>query len=94
MLTLQSTVSIPAEVLFNRLDDGEAILLNLGTGKYYGLDAVGSRMWALLVQHGQIELAYRALLLEYAVTPEKLQHDLIALVEKLAAQQLLTIHEV
>ena len=28
--------------------DGEAIILHLGTGIYYGLNSVGTRVWALI----------------------------------------------
>jgi hypothetical protein len=91
MSNLQSVIHIPQTVLFRDLA-GEAVLLHLDTGKYYGLDPVGARMWALLAQDGHMEQAYRALLDEYDVAPEQLERDLVAFVDKLAAQQLLTIH--
>jgi hypothetical protein len=92
MTTLQSTVTIPADVMFREIS-GEAVLLSLQTGKYYGLDEVGARMWALLAELGCLEPAYRTLLDEYDVPPERLQTDLIQLVDKLAAQGLLQVSE-
>ncbi len=92
MSTLQSAIQISQDVLFRELD-GEAVLLHVDTGKYYGLDAVGARMWALLAQHGQIEPAYRDFLAEYEVAPEVLERDFIAFVDKLAVQQLLCVHD-
>lgn len=87
---LDSTVTVAKDVLFREVA-GEAVLLNLVTGKYFGLDAVGTRMWALLAEHGQIAPAYQALLAEYDVNPDQLQHDLLALVDKLSANELLQI---
>jgi hypothetical protein len=92
MTTLESRISVPEDVLFRDLG-GEAVLLNLKTGKYYGLDEVGTRMWSLLAQHGQVEPAYRALLDEYEVAEERLRQDLLHLINDLASQQLLQVHE-
>jgi hypothetical protein len=92
MTTLESRISVPEDVLFRDLG-GEAVLLSLKTGKYYGLDGVGTRMWSLLAQHGQVEPAYRALLAEYDVAEERLRQDLLNLINDLASQQLLQVHE-
>jgi hypothetical protein len=92
MSTLHSAVQISQDVLFRELD-GEAVLLHLDTGKYFGLDAVGARMWALLAQHGALEPAYRSLLAEYEVAPDVLERDFTAFVDRLAAQQLLAVRD-
>ncbi len=92
MATLESKIAVPEAVLFQELD-GEAILLHQGTGKYYGLDKVGTRMWLALTRHGAIAPALRDLLAEYDVTETQLQHDLLAWVEELAAHGLMEVHE-
>ena len=91
-MTLQSGISVGEDVLFRDLG-GEAVLLNLKTGKYYGLDEVGTRMWSLLTQHGRVEPAYRALLGEYDVTEDRLQQDLLSFIDKMASHGLLEIDE-
>lgn len=88
--TLESRIHVPEDVLFRDLG-GEAVILNLKSGKYYGLDEVGARMWALLTQHGQVAPAYQALLDEYDVTAEQLRPDLYRFVDELAAHGLLNI---
>jgi len=92
MATLKSQISIPEEVLFRDLD-GEAVVLNLTSGKYYGLDETGTRMWTLLAQYSRIDAAFKDLLEEYEVTEEQLRQDLLHLVEELAAHGLLELHE-
>jgi hypothetical protein len=88
MATMESKIQFDKDVLFRDLD-GEAVILNLKTGKYFGLDELGTRMWSLLTRYGQVEPAYRELLDEYDVTPEKLRDDLLAFIDNLASHDLL-----
>ena len=90
MPTTDSTIQIPQDVLFHELA-GEAVLLNLETGKYFGLDETGTRMWLLLSEHGRIEPVIKALLEEFDVAEEKLRHDLLDLIDRLAANGLLKL---
>jgi hypothetical protein len=83
-------VSIPPDVLVQELA-GEAVLLNLKTEQYFGLDAVGVRMWQLLVAEPSIQAAYERLLGEYAAEPEQLRRDLTELLEQLVAHGLVEI---
>ncbi len=92
MLTLETTVSIPEDVLFHEVED-ETVLLNLASGKYYSLDDVGTRMWLLMTEHKQLKAVHQALLEEYEADPGQLEQDLLALADKLAANGLLQILE-
>jgi len=92
MVTLESRVAVNRDVLFRDLG-GEAVLLNLQSGKYYGLDEVGTRMWSLLVQHGKVRQAYDALLAEYDVSEERLQEDLLHFIDELVSHGLLQVDE-
>ncbi len=76
-------VSIPDGVLVRELE-GESVLLNLNTESYFGLDDVGTRMWAALTGSASIQAAYEALLAEYDVDAERLQADLRIFIDKLA----------
>jgi hypothetical protein len=75
-------LKIPEDVMFRILGD-EAVILNLGTGVYFGLDDVGTRMWQLISEHGSTEKVVEALLAEYEVEEALLQTDLDKLVEDL-----------
>ncbi len=63
------------QVLLQQLDD-EIILLDLQSGRYFGLQAVGARAWELLAQSGDTDVVFAALLAEYAVDAEILRQDL------------------
>ena len=72
---------------------GEAVILELETGHYYGLDEVGTQMWNRLRQHGGVRAAYRDLKGDYEVLDDDLQRDLLRFVEDLASRKLLELHE-
>jgi hypothetical protein len=96
----QSVTSIPfsarvrpsPDVLIQEVD-GEAVLLNLQTGKYFGLDPVAFRMWQLLTSSDTPEEAFVALEHEYDVQQQTLRGDLNRLLEQLVEQQLLQVGE-
>ena len=90
LISLPTRVEVSPEVLFQELP-GEAVLLNLTSERYYGLDDVGMRMWALLSQDGDVAAACAQLLEEYDVGEDQLQADLAALIGRLAEAGLLTV---
>jgi hypothetical protein len=75
-------------VLFQELD-GDMVLLNLETERYYGLDEVGARFWQLLAEHGDLETLVPRMLAEFEVEEAALRSDLSALVAELSAAGLL-----
>jgi hypothetical protein len=82
-------IQVAKDVLVQPLGD-EAVLLNLNNDHYYGLDDVGTRMWALLAEHGDPEAVIRQLLLEYEADEPTLRRDLAALIDKLEQAGLIT----
>ena len=69
---------------------GESVLLNLSTSTYFGLDAVGTRLWHLVAEHGSTTLVIETLLAEYDVDALRLQKDVDTLIDQLLAKGLLT----
>jgi Coenzyme PQQ synthesis protein D (PqqD) len=90
--SLRSSVTICKDVVFRELQ-GEAIILNLNTGIYFGLNEVGSRMWALMQEHGSLARVFDAIQAEYEVTPEVLETDLLNLVSNLQTKGLVSVSE-
>ena len=68
---------------------GEAILLDLATSTYFGLDAVGARIWRLLGEHRSSDAIVPLLLQEYEVDERQLRLDLDKLMRQLLAKRLL-----
>ncbi len=90
MLSLSSSVRIPAHVMFSVVGE-EAFLLNTRTNRYFLLDAVGVRLWECLNAGQRLQQAYQDLLLEYKVDGAQLQQDLMELLEKLQENGLVEI---
>lgn len=78
------------QVMFQELD-GEAVLLDLASEQYFGLDRVGTRIWHLLDEHDTLESVHAALCREYDAPPERIADDLRALVDRLAEAGLVTL---
>jgi hypothetical protein len=87
---LMQQVSIPDNVLMRELD-GESVILDLASEKYFGLDEIGTRMWQVLAGTDTVQEAYDILLLEYDVEPQQLLQDLQELVEELVGSDLLRL---
>ena len=70
---------------------GEAVILGLNRGVYYGLDPVGTFVWNLIQKPRTIASIRDAILDEYDVDPEQCERDLFALLEQLTAEGLVVI---
>lgn len=87
-ISLNSRVRIQEDVLFQELQR-EAVLLNLKTGVYLGLNEIGTRIWQLLQEDGALSRVVEVMLQEYDVSEDKLTHDLLDLVSQMEKQGLL-----
>jgi hypothetical protein len=87
-IPFDSRLRAPEDVLLSELE-GESVLLNLKTEIYFGLDEVGTRMWAAVTAADSVQAAYDALKEEYDVDPERLREDLNDIVDKLVENGLL-----
>jgi len=74
---------IADSIATSRLDD-ELVLLDARTGKYYGLNRIGSRIFQLLSETGDEERIVAALLSEYDVSEDKLRAGIAALLSALS----------
>jgi hypothetical protein len=74
LLNTRQVVKAP-DVLLQDLE-GEAVLLNLANGQYYGLDETSYAMYKTLISSSSVQAAYESLLQEYEVAPAQLQSDL------------------
>ena len=75
-------------VLCKALGD-EAILLDLETETYFGLNSIGNRFWELVTTAPTIREALDAMLEEYDVAPDELERDMGELIEDLVGRGLL-----
>jgi len=90
MMPFSNRVVAPKHVLVRNLE-GESVLLNLETEKYFGLDTTGTRMWELLTSSPSIEAAFAKLQEEFEAEPELLRAHLTELLSHLQEHGLLSI---
>jgi Coenzyme PQQ synthesis protein D (PqqD) len=62
---------------------GEAIVLDVARGTYFGLDAVGARVWSLLQQARTLPELRDAIVREFDVDPDRCEADLLTFVRQL-----------
>lgn len=82
-----SCVVVSDEQVSTSLGD-ETVILGMGDGVYYGLDAVGARVWALLATPRRVSELVRAVVGEFDVTPEQCERDVVALLDDLSERRL------
>ena len=69
--------------------DGESILLNLSTGRYYTLNAVGSVVWDLSTGDRSLAHVVSTICDRFDVTVQQAQDDLLDLVVELSQEGLI-----
>jgi hypothetical protein len=92
VLTKTQRIAIAPDVLYQELD-GESVLLNLTNETYFGLDDVGTRIWQLLVEQGNVEAVLAQMQTEYEVDEVTLQADLTRLLAELNEAGLVSFQE-
>jgi hypothetical protein len=89
-VSLSDRAFVTPRALCKDLGD-EAILLDLETETYFGLNPVGNRILQLLASGRSIGETLETLLAEYDVPPGELERDVLALIEDLVQKGLLRV---
>ena len=89
-VTRDSRVRRGDEVLHREVG-GEAVLVDLGSGRYFGLDEVGTQVWAGMERETSVAALVERVAAEFAVEPERAEKDLIALLRDMAKRGLVKV---
>ncbi len=90
-MLLASSVVVASKDQVSTNLSGEAVILGMRDGVYYGLDPVGARIWALVQAPRAIDEVAGAIAAEYDVSRERALADLLALAGQLMERGLLEI---
>lgn len=71
--------------------DGEAVILHLDNGIYYGLNPIGAHIWELIQQPVRVSELVATLTQEYDVEPARCEDDVISLLAELSSNQLIEV---
>jgi hypothetical protein len=80
------------ELLCCDLPEG-AVILDLKSGVYYGLDNVGTFIWSLIQEPKVLREIAAAVLAEYAVAPERCAQDLRTLFAEMVGRNLIEVKD-
>ena len=93
MIDLDQRVTLSTEVLSQEVS-GETVLLDLESENYFGLDEVGTRIWQLLKEDGNLRTVFNTLLAEYDVEEDRLAQDLNNLLNEISELGLITLEPI
>ena len=91
MNDLHQKIRMHPDVVDTKLDNGEVVLLHLGSKTYYSLNPTGGRIWEGLKQTVPLGEISRRLQAEFEVEAEAANRSVLALVDELSQQQLLEV---
>ena len=86
-LSLDLQVTISDQVVMRELS-GESVLLDLHSGRYFGLNEVGTRAWSLMRQGGSLQDVNDALGAEFDAPSAVIQAELLRFADELCAHGL------
>ncbi len=92
-ISFATRATVPQHVTSRRLDD-ELVLLNLDSENYFGLDAVGTRIWEVISEAASVEEGFQQLLSEYEVDEAKLREDMEKLLNQLVSSELIELQPI
>jgi len=70
---------------------GEAVILHVRSGRYFGLEQVGARIWQMIGEPRRVADIRDAILREYDVGRDRCEQDVVALLEQLAVEGLVEL---
>lgn len=69
----------------------EVVILDPASGRYFGLDRVGARVWEMLTASTSWAELLTTVTTEFDVDPQRAEQDLRVLLEELATKELVVI---
>jgi hypothetical protein len=88
MITRDSLVCRKSDVLAAEVG-GEVVLMSVAQWHYFGLNAIGTDIWKRLEQRQSVAALCAGLAADYDGEAQAIEHDVIELLNKLAARNLL-----
>ena len=88
MVALTSRLRCRDDDVVAKVMDGEAVIINLGTGVYYSLDRVGAVIWELIERGHRLDDIAAAVAAGYGVPSAVAQTDTLRLAAELLSEDL------
>lgn len=82
------TMIMRSDTTLSSIIDGEAVLIGIETGRYYGLDAIGTAIWNRIEQPCRVDALCAGLAEEFDGDPAVIAEETRAFIDLLAARDL------
>jgi len=91
MIELSSVVSANADLLFSEID-GELVMMDMDSGRYFNLDRIGTAVWRELAQPREVREICRVLGEHYEAAPGEIERDVLDLLGRMLDSRLIRVH--
>ena len=86
-----ASISVPTHVVFRDLAH-ETVLLNITTGQYHGIDAIGARFFAAMRDSANLQEAAKTMAVEFSQPLDRIEADLAAFGAQMVSLGLIELH--
>ncbi|MBP2312720.1 PqqD family peptide modification chaperone [Azospirillum soli] len=90
MIAIESRVVAAPNLLLTEID-GETVMMEVESGQYFNLDAVGSHIWRELAAPVEVAVLCRRLEDEYEASPERIRDDVLRFLNQMLDKRLIRI---
>ena len=91
MLTQSTKILLDQNVVFTEMENGESVLLNLGTSEYFSLNETGTLIWHGLSSNLNLSDIGEELEKTFDVSKEQATQYVINLVDELVSEKLVSV---
>ena len=91
MLSPKTKVSPDPDVVFTEMENGESVLLHLGTNQYFSLNETGTLIWQGISESHTLGETATELENTFDVTLEQATQSVIQLVDQLVSEKLVSL---
>lgn len=89
-ITLKTKFTVDPSVVFNEMD-GEIIMMSIANGEFYGINALGSRIWQMLETPKAASEVCDALMPDFDVTREQCEQDVLLFLTRMVEKGVMTV---
>lgn len=93
MISRKDTISASSDLMIAELE-GEAVLLDMQSGRYFGLNEVGTQIWEMAQEPCLVEEVIMALEGYYEIPASQLEQDVMAFLHDMMSRQLIVVSSV
>ena len=90
-ISLDSPITKDSTKVIDRAVEGEMLVIHLPSGNYFSLNSVGTRIWESINGKRTVREVVEIVSIEYDVDPERVQVDVLNLINDLAGEGLVVV---